>query len=82
MERVNGSTESDYRPTRWVGFREDYRFTGKEEDIEVGLSYFGARGRSWFIFTRSFRWGDRGLWPLSKRRRLRRCLPIRCVSKG
>jgi RHS repeat-associated protein len=38
-----GAIESDYRPTRWGGFREDYKFTGKEEDIEVGLTYFGAR---------------------------------------
>jgi len=38
-----GATESDYRPTRWKGFREDYRFTGKEEDVEVGLTYFGKR---------------------------------------
>ena len=38
-----GVTESDYRPGRWNGFREDHRFTGKEEDIEVGLTYFGAR---------------------------------------
>ncbi len=38
-----GATESDYRPERWKNFREDYRFTGKEEDIEVGLAYFGAR---------------------------------------
>jgi RHS repeat-associated protein len=38
-----GRTESDYRPARWAGFREDYRFTGKEEDVEVGLTYFGAR---------------------------------------
>lgn len=38
-----GATESDYRPARWKGFREDYRFTGKEEDIEVGLTYFGKR---------------------------------------
>jgi RHS repeat-associated protein len=38
-----GATESDYRPDRWKGFREDYRFTGKEEDIEVGLEYFGKR---------------------------------------
>jgi RHS repeat-associated protein len=38
-----GATESDYRPDRWKGFREDYRFTGKEEDIEVGLTYFGKR---------------------------------------
>jgi RHS repeat-associated protein len=38
-----GAAESDYRPERWKGFREDYRFTGKEEDIEVGLQYFGKR---------------------------------------
>ena len=38
-----GAAESDYRPARWEGFREDYRFTGKEEDIEVGLTYFGKR---------------------------------------
>jgi RHS repeat-associated protein len=38
-----GATESDYRPARWKGFREDYGFTGKEEDIEVGLQYFAKR---------------------------------------
>jgi RHS repeat-associated protein len=38
-----GQAESDYRPARWGGFREDYRFTGKEEDVEVGLQYFGKR---------------------------------------
>jgi RHS repeat-associated protein len=38
-----GAAESDYRPERWKSFREDYRFTGKEEDIEVGLQYFGKR---------------------------------------
>jgi RHS repeat-associated protein len=38
-----GLTESDYRPGRWGEFRENYRFTGKEDDIEVGLTYFGAR---------------------------------------
>jgi len=38
-----GATESDYRPAAWQGFREEHRFTGKEEDIEVGLTYFGAR---------------------------------------
>ncbi len=47
MEKVwydaNGNTESDYRPSQWNKYREDYRFTGKEEDIEVGLVYFGAR---------------------------------------
>ena len=38
-----GSAESHYRTQRWDHFREDYRFTGKEDDIEVGLIYFGAR---------------------------------------
>lgn len=38
-----GATESDYRPDRWKGFREDKQFTGKEEDVEVGLRYFGKR---------------------------------------
>ncbi len=38
-----GSTESDYRPARWSAFREDYKFTGKESDVEVGLTYFGKR---------------------------------------
>jgi RHS repeat-associated protein len=38
-----GATESDYRPERWGQFREEYKFTGKEEDVEVGLQYFGAR---------------------------------------
>src|SRR5690606_17730396 len=38
-----GGAESDYRPERWKGFREDYRFTGKEGDVEVGLQYFGFR---------------------------------------
>src|SRR5690606_29008619 len=38
-----GGAESDYRPGRWASFREDYRFTGKEEDVEVGLQYFGKR---------------------------------------
>ncbi|MCA9591568.1 MAG: hypothetical protein KC657_40005, partial [Myxococcales bacterium] len=32
-----------FRPDRWAAFREDYRFTGKEEDVEVGVTYFGAR---------------------------------------
>jgi RHS repeat-associated protein len=38
-----GATDSDYRPTRWKSFRADRRFTGKEEDVEVGLYYFGKR---------------------------------------
>ena len=38
-----GAPESDYRPPRWEGFREDYGFTGKEADVEVGCIYFGKR---------------------------------------
>ena len=38
-----GAIESDYRPNRWHNAREPYKFTGKEEDIEVGATYFGAR---------------------------------------
>jgi RHS repeat-associated protein len=38
-----GAKESDYRPGRWKGFREDYGFTGKEEDAEFGIIYFGKR---------------------------------------
>ena len=38
-----GAVESDYRPDKWKSFREPYKFTGKEEDIEVGATYFGAR---------------------------------------
>ncbi|CAN5141189.1 hypothetical protein BH09MYX1_BH09MYX1_32750 [soil metagenome] len=47
MERATyqamGAADSDYRPARWGAFRESYRFTGKEDDVEVGLQYFGAR---------------------------------------
>jgi RHS repeat-associated protein len=39
----HGAIESDYRPDRWHNAREPYKFTGKEEDIEVGATYFGAR---------------------------------------
>jgi RHS repeat-associated protein len=46
-----GATESDYRPDRWGEYREPYRFTGKEEDIEVGLVYFGARFYSPYLTT-------------------------------
>ncbi|MCL2824471.1 MAG: RHS repeat-associated core domain-containing protein, partial [Polyangiaceae bacterium] len=35
--------ESSYRTDEFGEFREDYRFTGKEDDVEVGLIYFGAR---------------------------------------
>jgi RHS repeat-associated protein len=38
-----GQTESDYRPPRFSSNREDERFTGKEEDVEIGLVYFGKR---------------------------------------
>ena len=38
-----GEIESNFRPDRWGAHREHYRFTGKEEDVEVGLTYFGAR---------------------------------------
>jgi RHS repeat-associated protein len=40
---AHGGPESDYRPARWDSYREDYRFTGKENDAEVGLTYFGKR---------------------------------------
>jgi RHS repeat-associated protein len=49
-----GSVESDYRPGRWGAFREDYRFTGKEEDSEVGLVYFGFR----YLNTALGRWAS------------------------
>ena len=49
-----GAPETDYRPERWEAFREDYRFTGKEEDVEVGLQYFGAR----FLVPRLGRWAS------------------------
>jgi RHS repeat-associated protein len=38
-----GGPDTDYRPTRWANFRDNYRFTDKKDDIEVGLTYFGAR---------------------------------------
>jgi RHS repeat-associated protein len=38
-----GGADSDYRPDRWKAFWERYRFTGKETDAELGLTYFGAR---------------------------------------
>jgi RHS repeat-associated protein len=42
-KQAYGGAESSYRPSKWGDFREDYRFTGKEEDVEVGLTYFGKR---------------------------------------
>ena len=38
-----GEVESSHRPAEWEEFREDYRFTGKEDDVEIGLIYFGKR---------------------------------------
>ncbi|WP_394841149.1 hypothetical protein LZC95_29275 [Pendulispora brunnea] len=38
-----GQGESDYRPERWKAYREHYRFSGKEDDVGVGLTYFGFR---------------------------------------
>jgi RHS repeat-associated protein len=38
-----GALDSDLRTSRWGNFREQYKFTGKEDDIEVGLTYFGGR---------------------------------------
>jgi RHS repeat-associated protein len=38
-----GAQDSSYRPSRWESFREDHRFTGKEDDVELGLVYFGKR---------------------------------------
>jgi RHS repeat-associated protein len=38
-----GATESDYQPERWGGFRESFRYTGHEDDAEVGLINFGQR---------------------------------------
>lgn len=44
-----GATDADYRPGRWGSFREPFHFSGKEEDIELGLAYFGARYYSPFL---------------------------------
>lgn len=38
-----GAIESDYQPSRWRRFREYAQFTEKEADIELGVTYFGAR---------------------------------------
>jgi RHS repeat-associated protein len=40
---AHGAIDSDYRPARWHEYRESFKFTGKEDDGEVGLSFFGAR---------------------------------------
>jgi RHS repeat-associated protein len=41
--RAYGGVESDQRDARWGGAKDEKAFTGKEEDEEVGLTYFGAR---------------------------------------
>jgi RHS repeat-associated protein len=41
--RPYGDEEESYRSARWKWLREDYGFTGKEADTEVGLVYFGKR---------------------------------------
>ncbi len=38
-----GAEESDYRPDRWGDFPRGEALHGEEDDIEVGLLYFGAR---------------------------------------
>jgi RHS repeat-associated protein len=38
-----GQSESDVRPDRYKGLREDVRFTGNEDDVEVGLTAFVKR---------------------------------------
>jgi RHS repeat-associated protein len=41
--QVMGLADSDYRSPRWGGLSAHEGFTGKPEDAEVGLTYFGAR---------------------------------------
>ena len=38
-----GMVENDYRSADWENFSEDNKYTGKREDVEVGVIYFGAR---------------------------------------
>lgn len=38
-----GALDSDFRPERWGSAREEVKFTGKVDDVEVGLTYFGIR---------------------------------------
>jgi len=41
--RTDGCGATRLRPARWNAFRDDHGFTGKEEDVEVGITYFGKR---------------------------------------
>lgn len=43
MYQAFGALDADFRTERWSNFRAEHKFTGKETDIEVGLTYFGAR---------------------------------------
>jgi RHS repeat-associated protein len=58
VERANflpfGALESDFRPMRWNSQLGEVKFTGKEEDVEVGLIYFGAR----YLHPRLGRWAS------------------------
>lgn len=49
---AHGASETDYLPERWAGLATHQRFTGKEEDTEVGLAYFGSR----YLFPRLGQW--------------------------
>ena len=49
-----GATESDYRPPRWDNNREDFRFSGKEDDFSVGLTFFGE----WYYHAALGRWAS------------------------
>ena len=47
----HGAVESDYWTERWQEFREQYKFTGKEDDVALGMTYFGARYYSPYLGT-------------------------------
>ena len=53
VERVTyyayGGVESDYHSSDWQSFAEDYKYTGKEDDAEMGITNFGARYYSRFL---------------------------------
>ena len=44
-----GRVESDYWTGRWADYREQYKFTGKETDVALGMTYFGARYYSAYL---------------------------------
>jgi RHS repeat-associated protein len=46
-----GAVESDYRPERWASYREPRSFQDNNDDIEVGLTYFGARYYSPYLMS-------------------------------